>query len=239
MGLAHPQTGQRTVALWLTSLQYQPARQVPIRSDGRNGSGKGGGILVRICQRGGRPVSAAVGDRLRQRHQSRHPWSVKSDRPDLADVVAAAQTDDAAHSAFRDARSRLVAALDRILLSGPAYDVLARAIVRARTGGRGATLGERRREAARLRQLRRRAVSANGRHADLSGEPRVANDYGLRSVREEIKMNRLVKRTVTEEVYTEPEQEDLDDAEGDDVEEDLKGGEADDERSPPPPRRRR
>ena len=136
------------------------------------------------------------------------------------------------------ARSRLRVLIGASIAAGHSYDELACAAVRARTD-RAPTIEERGREAARLRQLRRRA---NARHAELPDlpVPTPANEVPSSARKEGITMApRLIKRTTVETF----EQDDADLHGGDDAaderEEREGDGEGDEPQEPPPPRRRR
>jgi hypothetical protein len=155
------------------------------------------------------------------------------------ELRAAFDEERRALEALRAARRRLVDLIARADADGVPYDALARVAIRCRTG-RAATVAERRREAARLRQLRRRA---NGRHAipTVAGIDRGVNELPSKT-KKEATMPRLVSRKITEEKF-EADDADLDDAsldEADDLgESEAKSDTGDDEPDDKPARRAR
>jgi hypothetical protein len=179
------------------------------------------------------------GDMLITARRSATLEPVAKDRPDFVELRTALERDDAAHREFRQARARLVDVVDQALARGVRYDELARVTVRAQTG-RAPTLEERRREAARLRQLHRRAKAANGRHTDCSGHVPAANDNAVvfSPGKESQPMQRLIKRVI-EETFCDVSEKDLPEAELEDADELEDEDQSKEVEAPPPPRRHR
>jgi hypothetical protein len=96
------------------------------------------------------------------------------------------------------ARAHLGALIDRAVATGLPYGDIARVALRLRLG-RAPTVDERLREMDRLRQRRRRAVTAGHANRGALSRPRMASPVG--SSQEVSMSERLVKRTTVEEFF--------------------------------------
>jgi hypothetical protein len=98
-----------------------------------------------------------------QSHAQRDRPAVKTE-----EVEDAIRAERAATVSFWAARARMGEVVDRAVAGDSSFDALARIFLRARTG-RAGSIRERKRESARLRQVRHRHT-VKGRHAEL-GHP--------------------------------------------------------------------
>ena len=162
------------------------------------------------------------------------------DRRHITDLQIALEGERRAAAQVRAARRHTDVLIDRAHAAGVPYSKLARVALRMRLG-RASTADERQREADRLRQRRRRAVT--GCHGNPTSQGLTTSRARVGSSQEATKMSqRLIRRKTTEEEFIteEPDErdEDLDCADEkkgaaagdeDDDEEDEEDGEDDED----------
>ncbi len=132
---------------------------------------------------------------------------------DLTDLRAAFEAERGAVERLHQTRDHVADAVIQALSQGVTYDRLACISLRARTG-RPPTLEDRKREAQRLRQYRRRRVtSRHGNDVPATATTIQERDHELRfSPKEKAHMNdTLIKRTTTTEEFVRHDETDADD----------------------------
>ena len=117
-----------------------------------------------------------------------------ADNKHIVDLRIALEGERRATTQVRAARHHVDALIARAVAAGVPYDHLACAALKLRLG-RAPNARERQREADRLRQRRRRAVT--GRHGNREGVGLEGESAGVGSKSEVSDMTRLTKRTTT------------------------------------------
>jgi hypothetical protein len=138
-----------------------------------------------------------------------------------ADLRAALEAELEASKGLKGARARLYTLVDQAVAAGTSYDTIARLALRVRMG-RSPTTNERFREVQRLRQRRRRSVTAC--HGNLPPTMLTTRESLVGSGQEVSAMpSKLIKRTTTTEEFLEDEDPKDCDDEKEEVEEDEDG----------------
>jgi hypothetical protein len=149
------------------------------------------------------------------------------DRRDIDDLRIAVQGELRASTHVRAARHHTDKVIAELRSAGMTYDEIARVTLTTRLG-RAPRADERQREADRLRQRRRRAVT--GGHVNVAAPRLKTNRSGVGSTSEVKHMSeRLIRRKTVEEEFISEEPDEKDDDCADDTKAAAAGDEDDDE----------